>query len=349
CISYTLFYHIFSMWTSSECDCCGERYFNSNSRSDENIKICENCFENHYYCCTECSCLIYSEDVNWSNDESYCDDCYDDCRQGPIHDYSYKPIPIFFKCSDEENVRYYGVELEIDEGGKDNDNAVEIYDTANINDNVIYIKSDGSLEEGMELVSYPCSLKYHRFALPWSDIMHRAKSLHYLSHNTSTCGLHVHIGRKELGETEDQQEEVISRIMFFFESHWNELFKFSRRSEYNLERWASRYGYKDKPKEILEDAKKNTKGRYACINITNSNTVEIRMFRGTLKWNTFMACLELVDAVCENALKLTDNQIHKQSWNDFVISLDEGYTELVKYLKEKRLYVNEPVNQEEDD
>ena len=47
--------------------------------------------------------------------------------------------------------------------------------------------------------------------------------------------------------------------MFFFESHWNELFKFSRRTAYSVDRWAARHGYNDKPKEILEKAKKSTK------------------------------------------------------------------------------------------
>ena len=61
-----------------------------------------------------------------------------------------------------------------------------------------------------------------------------------------------------------------------------------------------------------------------------------------------MATLELVDAVCENAMYLNDDEIRKQSWNDFVMSLDPDYEELVQYLKERRLYVNEPIIVEEE-
>ena len=85
------------------------------------------------------------------------------------------------------------------------------------------------------------------------------------------------------------------------------------------------------------------------MNITNISTVEIRLFRGTLKWNTFMASLELVDAICENAIRHSDDELHKQSWADFVMDLSSEYTELITYLKEKRLYVNEPVETEEED
>ena len=84
------------------------------------------------------------------------------------------------------------------------------------------------------------------------------------------------------------------------------------------------------------------------MNITNYDTIEIRMFRGTLKYNTFIAALEMVDLICENAVNLSDTQIQKQSWNDFVIMIPENCYELVRYLKERRLYVNEPVTNEEE-
>ena len=131
------------------------------------------------------------------------------------------------------------MELEIDKGGKDDGNAEILYNIANSDEENLYIKSDSSLSDGMELVSHPCSLQYHKTEFPWADVMKKAVSMYYRSHNTNTCGLHIHIGREDLGETVEEQEEVISRIMFFFESHWNEMFNFSRRSEYAVEHWAS--------------------------------------------------------------------------------------------------------------
>ena len=49
---------------------------------------------------------------------------------------------------------------------------------------------------------------------------------------------------------------MISRILYFVEHHWNELLKFSRRSEYAMNRWAARYGYEHTPKAIMDKAKK---------------------------------------------------------------------------------------------
>lgn len=65
--------------------------------------------------------------------------------------------------------------------------------------------------------------------------MRKAVYLGYRSHQTSTCGLHIHVNRKSLGLDSIEQETVISRILYFVEHHWNELLKFSRRSEYAMD------------------------------------------------------------------------------------------------------------------
>ena len=58
--------------------------------------------------------------------------------------------------------------------------------------------------------------------------------------------------------------------MYFFEKHWEELLKFSRRTHRQMEQWANRYGYKDTPMEILDHAKKGFRGfRYTAVNLTN--------------------------------------------------------------------------------
>ena len=105
-----------------------------------------------------------------------------------------------------------------------------------------------------------------------------------------------------------------------------------------------RYGYKDHPKELLDHAKKGHAGRYTSVNLTNADTIEFRIFRGTLKYNTLIVTLQLLDRICDVALFLSDDEIKAMSWTTFV----SGCTapELVQYLKERRLYVNDPVESE---
>lgn len=163
------------------------------------------------------------------------------------------------------------------------------------------------------------------------------------------CGLHVHVSRAAFGETEEQQEQedAIARVLYFFEKRWEELLKFSRRTRGQLEQWAARYGHKDQPGEILEHAKKGGGGgRYFCVNLQNREPVEFRMFRGTLKYNTLIATLQLVNRICDMAIYLSDDELKELSWTTFAAACAEP--ELVQYLKERRLYVNEPVQVPEE-
>ena len=324
------------------CDHCGNRIWANDSVADDHMSLCQDCFDDHYRRCESCGRIVHDNDVCWRHDYPYCESCYDRIDE-EIEEYSYKPEPIFYG----DGNRYFGVELEIDSGGKDEDNARRIKVQANLHAEHVYCKSDGSLDDGFEIVSHPMTLQYHMDTMPWPDVLHEAVYLGYRSHMTSTCGLHVHVNRDSFGETRDEQEKVIERLLFFVESHWNELFVFSRRSAHNMNRWAARYGMEKTGKEILDKAKKGSSGRYAAINLCPYHTIEFRLFRGTLKLNTLLATLQLVNRICDAALTMTEDEIAAQSWRDFVMTITEP--ELIAYLKERQLYINEKTETEDEE
>jgi hypothetical protein len=184
------------------------------------------------------------------------------------------------------------VELEIDGAGKCGGNAQEILNLVNARSELVYCKHAGSLDEGVEIVTHPMTLAFHQERMPWKAVLDEAVSMGYRSHQAGTCGLYIHVNRTAFGETPAEQDTGIARSLYFFEKHWEELLKFSRRTPRQLERWAARYGYKDRPKNILDHAKKGGgAGRYTCVNLQNDSTVEFRIFRGILKYNTLIATL----------------------------------------------------------
>lgn len=327
------------------CSRCGERIW-ADTAADSDIVLCQDCYDDYYTTCEHCGRTIPLDDAYYPDDEEdtpYCYNCYERLQQNEyIHDYNFKPSPIFYGDSD----RYFGVELEIDAGGHSDTNAGKIAGIANQSEKLVYIKHDGSLDEGMEIVTHPMTLDFHMNKMPWQDVMEKAVSLGYKSHKTKTCGLHVHVNRTAFGDDDTDQEFCISRILFFVERFWQELLKFSRRTEYQINRWAARYGIKDNPKATLDNAKKHNLGRYTCVNLTNYSTIEFRIFRGTLKYNTLIATLQLVNRICDLATRLTDEEMTSLNWCDFVAGITEP--ELIEYLKSRRLYVNEPVECEED-
>ena len=47
------------------------------------------------------------------------------------------------------------------------------------------------------------------------------------------------------------------------------------------------------------------------------------------------------------AISLSQEELQALSWSDLMLGIrEQQYPELVQYLKERRLYINEPVNAE---
>lgn len=327
------------------CEHCHNLIWVTDNAGDSETTLCQSCYDSNYSTCCGCDRVIHYDVACYLSDDSstpYCDDCYDDRRDDYycIQNYHYRPDPIFYG----ETQRYLGVELEIDNGCERHNVAKSLLGIANKNEERIYIKHDGSLENGMEIVTHPMTLAYHMNEMPWKNVVNECRTTGFYSHMANTCGLHVHVSRLALGDSYEEKDATIARILFFIEENWNELLKFSRRTESQLNRWASRYGRKDSPKETLDHAKSGGLGRYTCVNLNNQATIEFRIFRGTLKYNTVIATLQLVDELCRLAVESSDKYFQEMTWMSFVDQLEEEvYPELIQYLKERRLYVNEVV------
>ena len=329
------------------CENCQERVRRNDAFVEDGFALCNHCYDNYYSHCDGCGRLIHNDDAYYEDDSdfAYCRECYEMRKKRPIKSYNYKPEPIFYGSGD----LFFGVELEIDKGGEEHENAETLLNIAKKDGERIYCKHDGSITDGFEIVSHPMSLEYHMKNMNWKELFSKAIELNYRSHNTSTCGLHIHCSRAAFGNTFEEQEKVVGRMVFFVERHWNELVRFSRRTLETLGRWASRYAtISPTTEETYEKAKGRYMGRYMAVNLENSDTVEIRLFRGTLRYETFIAALQLVGEICDCAINMTDREMEEMSWLDFVQRISEDKAELINYLKLKKLYLNDSVEESEE-
>ena len=120
-----------------------------------------------------------------------------------------------------KGLRHFGVELEIDDGGTINSNAEKLLTIANANAENLYIKTDGSLDEGLELVTHPMTLEYHLNEMPWAEVLRKAQSMGYLSHAAGTCGSSMFTFRVWHSAVRYQQQEAaIARLLYFVEKFW---------------------------------------------------------------------------------------------------------------------------------
>lgn len=314
------------------CDSCGELYHEDDIVTDGRVSVCESCFEYGYVRCDECGTIIDSDYAHWHDDGTYCDSCFEQMDVG-INSYNYKPEPIF--KGNPESGLYYGVELEVDDGSDEEDCANELHDVSDS----IYMKHDGSLDDGFEIVTHPASLKYHMNGMNWHNICKTAVSYGYRSHDTNTCGLHIHASRDGLGETESEQDLVIAKLMLLFDRNWDNIVKFSRRNFYALEEWAKKLDSEIEPDDdetmAVRKSKMNSYDRYRAINLTNTHTIEFRVFRGSLKPETVLASIQFVDTlitVCKQT-KLSD--MARLSWKRIFDGTQ--HKELKAYLESRDL------------
>ena len=306
---------------------------------------CEACYQDDSSYCDGCTYRRSIDSLSTCDycDRSFCDyECYSDhvgeehATSEDIHDYAYKPNPIFHGNTNQRlGTRYFGVELEIDDGNDQNSTAESLLELSN-DENLFYLKTDGSLtRNGIEIVTHPATLAYHLNKFPWARITKTASDSGYLSHNaTESCGMHVHVSRDSLGRTFSRQDATISKLIIMLFNHWPEFWKFSRRQSGDLRWCPQQYTAERISKTGLDDAKKQ--GKYSSLNVSPKNTIEFRLFRGTLKPETIKATLQLVDVLVEYAMDNGISTVAYASWRD-IIKGAEKHAELTAYLQAKNL------------
>jgi hypothetical protein len=252
-----------------------------------------------------------------------------------IRNYGYKPEPNFLGHGTKLR---FGVELEIEGGGEDNRKCDELLSIVHPEgqvtaESIIYGKHDGSVDRGFEMVTHPATFEYHMKKLPWEELLTKARELGYRM-VPSTCGLHIHMSREYWGDSEQEQDIGIMKLLLLVERFWDKLLVFSRRTEEQLDRWASRYGLRNTPQELLNVAKSGGLGRYKAVNLANQHTVEIRLFRGTLDHRIVRATIQLCKVLACISKKLSLSTVQSMSWSDFVKFCDR-YEDLRWYLQDR--------------
>lgn len=323
-----------------DCETWYDDTVNSYTTSDGRT-ICDGCRCEHYIECDNCGDLVYEDNAYYCDDcdRYYCESCWDNHyhEENLLYDYhafrDWRPYKTETEC---EPPFYIGHELEIDNGSLCEDVINDI--TSSI---PAVCMHDGSLGcDGIEIVSQPLSYKYYLAKEnDYHELFKRlANDYGYQSHNTTTCGLHFHV-------TRPQNSDIIDRIILFMETYKEEIIRLSRRSSGEISDWCNflsdyRTSVSEKEIKSLDYIKKNkeTSTRYMALNLTNSNTIEFRIFKGTLKYETFMADLEFVNNLVTIASDLSI-PVEEMTWN----KITSMGCFLPQYIDEHDLHSNKPI------
>jgi len=259
-----------------------------------------------------------------------------------IHSYDYEPDFYLQHLADEsDSDLHLGVEIEVDKGGESSNSAKII--TAIMGENV-YAMHDGSLSDGFEIATMPASLNYHMNYINYEEAFKVASALGYRAHDTRTCGLHVHINRRFFGSSRSTQGIKAAFMTLILERNWSEIVKFSRRDYHHIEEWANSRDLSndvysdDTDGEIVDKFYDKYDEKYVAVNTQHSKSYEIRIFRGTLRYETYIATLQFVSNLAHIAKECTTLTRAQQITFDDIVNYNR-YPELVNYLATRGMQV----------
>ncbi len=242
----------------ADCDACGRR----------NRGQCDACDAG------ECNCR-----------ECNCDDyCTCETSEGGLYSARTDVLDVFnARVFDNENPQalLLGAEVELECNDMNGLKGLEGLESAYAKAPVFIGKEDGSLQDGIEMVTLPLTLEEHStlaaaLESEWFPVMKR----------TGNCGMHAHISKVAFDD-----DAHMERFADFFSGHnghndWNLFLDrlFRRSSNHYCERL-------DAGKALRQN------GKYSSVNFSKQYTLEVRGFASTRTAKTYMANMELVVAV----------------------------------------------------
>jgi hypothetical protein len=289
--------------------------------SDGNIRD----IDDVYY--WESDCEYHDEPENEEEDD---DDDEDDSDMDSacINSYSYRPLMKFHKLSNEnENTPFFGIELEVER--KNSNGLKHRYMAGLIDHEHWYFKTDGSLTDGFEIVTHPMTFNYIKQSeKTFTDSMKLLVENGYNSYDANTCGMHIHISKNNFTTWH------LYRFLKFFVENKEFIVAISQRKMEKLKKWANIED--DSDSSLIYKAKKKdgNSERYVAINLKNSQTIEIRIFRGTLNINSFMKNIEFADALFMYTKE--NKEISLDGFKSY-IETSCDYSNLKKFIKLKNL------------
>jgi hypothetical protein len=328
--------------------CCEDcnNYFNDDhgtSTYDGDYRVCQSCLEDNYS-------YSHSRDTYISNSDYEDEQSEDEEEQEYEHIGSYHSskrhlghIPSSYDMRAPRVLLGLELEMEVHEDyDKDSraglilEGISDFKDEDGIRHTYCLMEEDGSLDNGFEMVTAYTGLDVHKNQLQYF----KQKTRGLKSHDTSTCGLHVHVCKSSMTTLHGAK-----LVLFINDPANTQLVKaIARRDSSGY----SKFQNKKEDKHWLKDSVHSSKDkayqlcrlnsdRYEALNFRNEKTVEFRLFKGTLKYETMISCLEFAFACWHFTASASANELTTPKFLEF-ICLPENRKDtrfLRAYFKEK--------------
>ena len=198
------------------------------------------------------------------------------------------------------------------------------------------LEQDGSLDYGFEMVTGYTGLDVHQEQLKFFKNTFEGMR----SHDTKTCGLHIHICKSDMSIY-----HAMKMVLFINDTgNANLVRSLARRDASSYAKFKDKKGdtswYKDASRARASKTDKLrclNADRYEALNFQNEKTIEFRLFKGTLKYETIMACLEFTYATWFFCRDTSAYDLTSEKFLEFIQKpQNKGDTKFLRaYLMEK--------------
>lgn len=330
------------------CDDCGHIMYSEDSYSvnDGNRTVCECCKDDNYHWSDHYDCYV-DDDFDEPDDEPEYENI------GEYHTSSENLGHIPSKYDQRKPRVLLGLELEMEIhsdyslDGRAGELLAHVSDYRSDDGSrwtYALCEQDGSLDRGFEMVTAYTGLDVHKEQLQFfKERFDGAKS-----HNTSTCGLHIHICKADMSTLH------ACKMVFFINDENNQklVHSLARRDASSYakihDKKSDKHWLKDAMQigKSIEDNNKLQKryqlrnlnsDRYEALNFKNDKTIEFRLFKGTLKYQTIMACLEFTFATWHFCKDASQTELTTPKFLEFICKAENrSDTRFLRtYLREK--------------
>lgn len=310
--------------------------------------FCQRCIADFFVRCASCRYYVHinpppelSPPFRTSNGHIFCFSCSEEHESIQyVMPYNYVPEDPIFLCgtgSTEEpldDMAYFGFELELEFNGKKG-KAMKILSEEKIRQ-WSYVKHDGSIQEGVELVSHPMTWNFWRKnKADFKDVVDRVRQLGCASYDSGRCGFHVHLSRSAFSKW-----HLRKFVEFYYHKGTRKLI--TDVAQRHSERYASMredldlVNHREKSSFLTckshggVDSREN---KYQAVNTCKPHTIEVRIFRGSLRWKTVLKNIEFVYASFEYSKKFPLSSMpDPQKFLEFVDANKNRFPNLFMFL-----------------
>lgn len=322
-----------------QCDECGEWYKTDGDfvTTRDGDYICWNCYEDGYCTCEDCGEVVPSDEGGYDeNDYWCCDECLErHSTIGSYHSHSrynwnkYNINGVILGTDLElpENQKLTGIELEVERANSsESERNADAKEMIAFMDGRVHCEHDCSLRDGYEYIFDPHTPEAFK-SLPLREMLEKLKAKGYTSHDNGDCGLHIHFSNEWFGDTSEEMDDNIAKVMHLYSEEYDFFLKCSRRTESQAHEWARKFDCDD-----FNDAKAKKGGSWGhevAINLggmdEGTGTVEFRLGRGTLKYESLMAWYDMHVAIARNVKNIEPNDIDLNKWLDGITEETKAY------------------------